>query len=338
MELPGFFNAGRGFKLRTILCDMLGIRYPILQGAMGSIGPRKIAGPVLVAAVSNAGGLGILPTWGRSALELQGEIRQTKLLTRKPFGVNLVPLSPEFIAERIRVIIEEGVSVVTTGRGDPRERTVQKLKREGITVIPVVPTVALARRVEEEGADAVVASGAEAGGHVGQVAAMPLVPQVVDAVKIPVIAAGGIADGRGIAAALVLGACGVQLGTRFLATRESGLLEPAAQVLLKSTDEDTAVTPVLTGKPVRIIADEKVRRMLNELKETTDDATRTEIISELRRRAKTENSQVILPGGQGAGLIREILGAEEVIQRLVKETRESLKRLNMVETAGTQSL
>ncbi len=313
--------------MRTELCDLLGIEYPILQGAMGSLGPRKIAGPTLVAAVSNAGGLGILPTWGRTVNELRKEIRQTKSLTSKPFGVNLVALSPEFITTRMRVIIEEGVSIVTTGRGDPRTKTVQKLKKEGITVIPVVPTVALARRVEEEGADAVIASGAEAGGHVGQVATLPLVPQVVDAVNIPVIAAGGIADGRGIAAAFALGACGVQLGTRFLATRESGVSDLVFQILLKARDEDTAVTPVLTGKPVRIIANEEVRRMVNELREASDEVKRKEIISELRRRVKVEDKQQIIPGGQGVGLIHEILPVNEVIQRLVKETQQVIMKI-----------
>ena len=316
----------------TILCDMLGIKYPILQGAMGSIGPRKIAGPVLVAAVSNAGGLGILPTWSRTAQELQEEIRQTKLLTKKPFGVNLVPLNPEFIAERMRVIIEEGVSIVTTGRGDPREKTVQKLKKEGITVIPVVPTVTLACRVEEEGADAVIASGAEAGGHVGQVATLPLVPQVVDAVKIPVIAAGGIADGRGIAAAFALGACGVQLGTRFLATWESGVADSGLQVILKSVDEDTAVTPVLTGKPVRILANEEVRKMVHEIEKISDEKKRKEIISELRKQTKGEDEQQIIPGGQAAGLIHEILSVDEVIRRLIKETQQVLEYFKTINT------
>lgn len=316
-------------RLYTGICDLLGIDYPILQGAMGSLGPRKIAGPRLVAAVSNAGGLGILPTWNRTTQELREEIRQTKLLTNKPFGVNLVPLNLEFVAERMRVIIEEGVSIVTTGRGDPREKTVQKLKKEGITVIPVVPTVALARRVEEEGADAVVASGTEAGGHVGQVATLPLVPQVVDAVKIPVIAAGGIADGRGIVAALALGACGVQLGTRFLATRESGATEAAFRVLLRSSEEDTAVTSVLTGKPVRIIANEETRRIARDIKETLDEVRRKELVSELRGRAKQEGEEQVIPGGQVVGLIREILTVDEVIKRLVEEAEGVLKQLNL---------
>ena len=203
----------------TDLCDLLSIRFPILQGAMQGAG-----GPVLAAAVSNAGGLGVLPTFGGTEKQLRDDITVTQMLTKRPFGVNIIAIGPAFTESRARIVVEMDVPIVTTGRGDPGTPIVQMLRQSGITVVPVVPSVAHALRVEEEGADAIVASGTEAGGHVGQVATLPLVPQVVDAVNVPVIAAGGFADGRGFLAALALGASGVQFGTRFIASPESELM------------------------------------------------------------------------------------------------------------------
>ena len=232
----------------TRLCDLLGIRYPILQGAMQGAG-----GPELVAATSNAGGLGVLPTFGGTEKQLRADIEAARKLTSKPFGVNITPIGPAFTESRARIIAELEVPVVTTGRGDPGTPIVQMLKESGIIVIPVVPTVAHARRVEEEGADAIVASGTEAGGHVGRVATLPLVPQVVDAVQLPVVAAGGIADGRGFLAALALGACGVQLGTRLIASSESDAPNRFKQRVVEAHETDTLVTSMLTGKPVRTI-------------------------------------------------------------------------------------
>lgn len=313
--------------MNNVLCKMLGIKYPIFQGAMGSIGKTKIAGPTLVSAVSDAGGLGILPTWSRSSEELRREIRKTRDLTDKPFAVNIVPLSHEFFQKRAKVVIEEGISIVTTGRGDPRAENVRELKAEGITVIPVVPTVALAKRLEEEGADALIASGTEAGGHVGNVATMPLVPQVVDAVEIPVIAAGGIGDARGIVASLALGACGVQLGTLFLATTEVGLSPLSHQVLIKSCDEDTAVTRALTGKPVRVVTGHDGKKLILSEKAASENELK-KIYAEVSGLAKIESEGQVIPGGQATGLIHEILSTEELIQKLVRETGKLLGQLS----------
>ncbi|MEE4352738.1 MAG: nitronate monooxygenase [Desulfatiglans sp.] len=313
--------------MANVICKMLGIQYPIFQGAMGSVGKRKIAGPLLVSAVSNAGGLGILPTWGRSSEDLRQEIRKTRELTDKPFAVNIVPLGREFFTNRAHVVIEEGISIVTTGRGDPEAKNVQELKSKGITVIPVVPTVALAKRLEREGADAVIASGAEAGGHVGEVATMPLIPQVVDAVKLPVIAAGGIGDARGIAASLALGACGVQLGTLFLATKEVGLSPLSHQVLIKSGDEDTAVTRALTGKPVRVVTGPEGKKLIRNEKTASEDELK-HIYAEVSKLAKTESKGQIIPGGQVTGLIHDVLSTKELIHKLVLETGELLRRLS----------
>jgi enoyl-[acyl-carrier protein] reductase II len=202
----------------TVICDLLGIRHPILQGAMQGGG-----GVELVAAVCEAGGLGVLPTFGGTDQKLRADIAAVRARTDRPFGVNIMPMG-RGIAERCSATcIELGVPVVTTGRADPGEAVVRRLKEAGIKVVSVIPTVEHARRMEAEGVDAVIASGAEAGGHVGTVATLPLVPQVVDALKIPVVAAGGIGDGRGFLAAFALGAVGIQMGTRFMATTESDL-------------------------------------------------------------------------------------------------------------------
>ena len=204
MSSPYPANRDTG-PFHTELCRMPSIRHPIIQGALGGVGS-----PALVAAVSNSGGLGVLPTWGVPLEQLRINIRRTRELTPRPFGINITPIGPSFARTRADVIVEEGVGVVTTGRADPRQPIVSFLKQHGVRVIAVVPTVRHARRMETEGVDVVVASGSEAGGHVGRVATLPLVPQVVDVVKIPVVAAGGIADGRGLVAVLFLGACGIR--------------------------------------------------------------------------------------------------------------------------------
>jgi enoyl-[acyl-carrier protein] reductase II len=202
----------------TSICDLLGIRHPILQGAMQGGG-----GVELVAAVSAAGGLGVLPTFGGTDRKLKDDIAGVRARTAMPFGVNIMPMGRGITQRCAATCIELGVPIVTTGRADPGEAVVRRLKAAGIKVVSVIPTVEHARRMEGEEVDAVVASGSEAGGHVGTVSTLPLVPQVVDAVKIPMLAAGGIGDARGFIAALALGAVGIQMGTRFMATTESDL-------------------------------------------------------------------------------------------------------------------
>lgn len=238
----------------TVLCDMLGIRYPLLMGAMQGAGK-----PRLVAAVSEAGGLGVLPTFGESEADLLRQIAETRALTDKPFGVNITPVGRAFTEKRAAICIEQNIPVVTTGLGDPGPDAVGAMRSHGIKVIPVVPTVRHALRVEAEGADAVVASGTEGGGHVGHVSTLPLVPQVVDAVKVPVVAAGGIGDGRGFLAALALGAVGAQLGTRLICTPEAQDPGWYKQAILDTNEEGTVITKALTGKTTRAFATPEVR-------------------------------------------------------------------------------
>lgn len=296
--------------IHTRLCDLLAIRYPILQGAMQGAG-----GPELVAAVSNAGGLGVLPTFGGTEKQLRADIAATRTLTRRPFGVNITPIGPAFTESRAKIIAELEVPIVTTGRGDPGTPIVQMLKESGITVIPVVPTVAHARRVEEEGADAIVASGTEAGGHVGHVATLPLVPQVVDAVHVPVVAAGGIADGRGFVAALALGACGIQLGTRLIATPESDARESFKRRVLDATETDTLVTRVLTGKPVRTIATSALREYEAALL-TGDDAG---ALRRQYRQASRERKEFAAVAGQISGMVNDIKSVQQVFDDILRE-------------------
>lgn len=307
----------------TRLCDLLSIRYPILQGAMQGAG-----GPVLAAAVSNAGGLGVLPTFGGTEKQLRSDIEATRMLTEHPFGVNITPIGPAFTESRARIIVELEVPIVTTGRGDPGTPIVQMLKQAGIIVVPVVPTVAHARRVEAEGADAIVASGMEAGGHVGHVATLPLVPQVVDAVDLPVIAAGGIADGRGFLAALALGACGIQLGTRFIASLESDAAERFKQRVLDAGDADTLVTRVLTGKPVRTIATKSLREYETRLLEGLDSG-------ELRRtyrEVSQERGEFAAVAGQISGLVNDIRSVQEIIDDIIAEAAKLTDELQRTKT------
>ena len=239
--------------MKTIICEMLGIEYPIFQGAMA-----WIANASLAAAVSQAGGLGII-AGGTAPVELiRDEVRKAKEITSKPIGVNIMLLSP-YADEMAKMVCEEGIKVVTTGAGTPG-KYMDMWKAHDIKVIPVVPSVAIAKRMVRSGADAVVAEGTEAGGHVGELTTMVLVPQIVDAVDVPVIAAGGIGDGRGMAAAFMLGADAVQIGTRFLTAYECTIHKNYKKKVLNAKDIDTVVTGRRTGHPVRIIKNKLSRR------------------------------------------------------------------------------
>ncbi|KGL46778.1 2-nitropropane dioxygenase [Listeria newyorkensis] len=306
------------------ITELLHIKYPIMQGAMA-----QIAKAPLVAAVSNAGGLGIIASGGMSGEELRAEIQKTKALTDKPFGVNLMLMMTN-IEELTAVIIEEGVKVVTTGAGTPK--TYMPIWKEaGITVIPVVPSVLIARKMEQLGADAVVAEGTEAGGHVGETTTMALLPQVVDAVSIPVIAAGGIGDGRGIAAAFALGAQGVQIGTRFLATDECPVHENFKLACLKAKDRDTVVTGRRNGAPVRSIKN----KMIKEYQRLEDENVDRDVLEELTlgslrkavQEGDTENGSVM--AGQITGMITEIKPVDALIQEMMTQATETASALTV---------
>lgn len=306
------------------ITELLHIKYPIMQGAMA-----QIAKAPLVAAVSNAGGLGIIASGGMSGEELRTEIQKTKALTDKPFAVNLMLMMTN-IEELTAVIIEEGVKVVTTGAGTPK--TYMPIWKEaGITVIPVVPSVMIARKMEQLGADAVVAEGTEAGGHVGETTTMALLPQVVDAVSIPVIAAGGIGDGRGIAAAFALGAQGVQIGTRFLATDECPVHENFKLACLKAKDRDTVVTGRRNGAPVRSIKN----KMIKEYQRLEDENVDRDVLEELTlgslrkavQEGDTENGSVM--AGQITGMITEIKPVDALIQEMMTQATETASALTV---------
>jgi enoyl-[acyl-carrier protein] reductase II len=309
----------------TRLCELLSIRYPILQGAMQGAG-----GPVLAAAVSDAGGLGVLPTFGGTETQLRSDIEAVRLLTQRPFGVNITPIGPAFTESRARIVIELEVPIVTTGRGDPSTPIVQMLKQAGIIVVPVVPTVEHALRVEAEGADAIVASGTEAGGHVGRVATLPLVPQVVDAVSVPVIAAGGIADGRGFLASLALGACGIQMGTRFIASLESDASEHYKQRVLDAGNADTLVTKVLTGKPVRTIATDSLREYEARRLEELDSGD----LRRAYREKSEERGEYAAVAGQISGLVSDIRGVQEIIDGILGEAAALIDEIQQTKMMG----
>lgn len=299
------------------ICELLGIEYPIIQGAMAWIADASLA-----SAVSNAGGLGIVACGNADADWVRSEIRRTKELTEKPFGVNVMLLNPHTDAI-MDVICEEGVSVVTTGAGNPG-KYIPKLKEHGIKVIPVVASVALAIRVERVGADAVIAEGQEGGGHIGEATTMALVPQVVDAVQIPVIAAGGIADGRGITAAYMLGAKGVQVGTRFLVAKECTVSQNYKDMILKAKDTDTIPTGRSTGHPVRVLKNKLARDILA-LEKRCADPSEIEKIGTGALRAAVKDGDVVngsVMSGQIAGMVNKEQTAKEMIEEMFKEAAE----------------
>ena len=296
------------------ICNLLNIKYPIFQGGMAWVSDSSLA-----AAVSNAGGLGIIAGGNAPASFVREEIRKAKELTDKPFGVNIMLLS-ENANELSEIVIEEGVKVVTTGAGNPG-KYMEKWKKAGIKVVPVVASVALAKRMERAGADAIIAEGCEAGGHIGKLTTMVLVPQVVDAVNIPVIAAGGIGDGRGIAAVFMLGAKGVQVGTRFLVADECTIHDNYKEAVLKSKDIDTVVTGRATGHPVQVIKNKLAREYMNLEKKNAP----MEKIEELGRGAlrkavkdgDIENGSLM--AGQISGLINKRQSAKEIIEEIFNE-------------------
>ncbi|MBC7250923.1 MAG: enoyl-[acyl-carrier-protein] reductase FabK [Anaerolineae bacterium] len=309
--------------IKTRLCTMLGITHPIIQGGMA-----WVATPELVAAVSEAGGLGILGGGNAPPDYVRDQIRETRRRTDKPFGVN-IPLFTPYLDDVVQVCIEERVAVVATGAGNPAP-VVPPLKEAGIVIIPVVGSVALAKRVERMGVDAIVAEGMESGGHIGDVATLPLIPQVVDAVDIPVIAAGGFADGRGLAAALALGAAGIQMGTRFICTTECIAHHNYKEKIVRANDRATITTGHRLGHPVRAIKNPMTRKF-QEL-EREADISEEELI-ELgtgKLRLAVEQGDMVngsVMAGQISGLIHDIVPAQELIERIVSEAEAILNQM-----------
>lgn len=308
----------------TVLCDLLGIRYPILQGAMQGGG-----GVALVAAVSEAGGLGVLPTFGGTDQKLRADIASVRARTDRPFGVNIMPMGRGITERCAATCIELGIPIVTTGRADPGEAVVRRLKDAGIRIVSVIPTVAHARRMEAEGVDAVVASGAEAGGHVGTISTLPLVPQVVDAVKIPVLAAGGIGDARGFLAAFALGAVGIQMGTRFMATAESDLNDWGREQLLAMQETDTIVTRAMTGATVRCIRTPEIVAYEEALARGADVAEMKELTRIVRgsRYAEDKSDRRQSAAGQVAGLIADVVPVRALIEGMLRDAARLAERL-----------
>ncbi len=306
--------------MKTQITDLLGIESPIIQGGMAWVAEYHLA-----AAVSEAGGLGLIGAASAPAQWVRDQIRAARELTDKPFGVNIMLMSP-YAEEVAHVVAKEGVSVVTTGAGSP-EKYIQLWKEAGIKVIPVVASVALARRMERCGADALVAEGCESGGHIGELTTMTLVPQVADAVNIPVIAAGGIADGRGIAAAFMLGAEGVQMGTHFIVTTESQVHENYKNSVLKAKDIDTKVTGRSTGHPVRALRNRMTKEYLKleaagasfeELEHLTLGGLQKAVV-------EGDVANGSLMAGQSAGLVKEALSCKDLICKLTREAEALLK-------------
>lgn len=298
------------------VCEILGTEYPIIQGAMARIATAELAG-----AVSNGGGLGIIAAGGAPVEWVKEQIDKCRAITDKPFGVNIMLLADN-VDELVDLLIEEKVAVVTTGAGNPG-KYIPRFKEAGIKVIPVVANVTLAKRVQRAGADAIVAEGCEAGGHIGETTTMAMIPQMVDALDIPVIAAGGIADGRGLAAAYMLGAEGVQVGTRFLVAEECIVSQPYKEMVLKAKDSSTVATGRFTGHPVRVLKNKLSRQML-ELEKTQD-------LEEFERLGTGALSRAVLQGdvehgsvmsGQVAGLVNKEQPAAEIIREMFEEAEK----------------
>lgn len=308
-----------------MLNKLLNIKYPIIQGAMANIATAEFA-----ACVSQCGGLGIIATGSLSAEQTRIEIQKCKQLTNQPFGVNIMLMNP-YASEIVNVIIEEGVPVVTTGAGNPGAY-MAKFKEAGIKVFPVVPSVGLAKRMERAGADALIVEGGESGGHVGEMTTMALVPQVVDAVNIPVIAAGGIADGRGMIAAFALGACGVQVGTCLLVADECPIHENYKEAVIKAKDTDTVVTGKSVNTPVRSLKNQMTREYLKleghiESREELEKLT----LGGLRKAVHdgdVKTGSVMM--GQIAGMIQEKKPMQQILNEMMESTEAVYQSLSKV--------
>ena len=306
----------KGTAMKDIT-ELLGIRYPVVQGGMARVAEHRLA-----AAVSNGGGLGVIASGSADPDFVRGQIRQARGLTDRPFGVNIIVISP-FADDIAQLAIDEKVGVVTTGAGSPA-KYIEAMKAAGITVIPVVASAALAKRMERAGADAVIAEGCEAGGHIGETTTMNLIPQVADAVSIPVIAAGGIADGRGAAAAFMLGAKGVQVGTRFLCAEEAVVSQAYKDRVIAAGDTDTVVTGRFTGHPVRVLRNKLTREILAKEKGEITLEEFEELMSGTLRKAVVDGDADYgsLMSGQSAGLVKKVQPAAVIIEEIVDGMRD----------------
>lgn len=295
------------------ITEMLGIKYPIIQGAM-----QDVAKAGLVAAVSNAGGLGGLASGQDTPEQVREEIRKVKELTDKPFAVNLMFLNKK-VPEIVDVVIEEGVKIVTTGAGTPK-LYMPKLKEAGIKVMPVIPNVKIAKKMEELGVDAVIAEGMESGGHIGTMTSQTLWPQVVDAVKIPVIAAGGIADNRGVKAAMAMGAEGVQCGTIFSISKESPVGDNWKKVIIESKDTSIGVIGTKMGVASRIVVNKKAKELYELEDKMTDKLKFNQLLDEAYQKAVYQDDveNGIIFAGSVAGMIHESKSAAEIISDLMR--------------------
>ena len=307
--------------MKTRITDLLGIEQPILQGGMAWVAEHHLA-----AAVSEAGGFGLIGAASAPAEVVREEIRKAKKLTDKPFGVNIMLLSP-YAEEVAHVVAEEGVRAVTTGAGNP-EKYMGLWKRAGIRVIPVVASVAMAKRMERCGADAVVAEGMESGGHIGAQTTMSLVPQVVDAVSIPVIAAGGIADGRGFAASVMLGAEAVQMGTRFVVAKESIVHQNYKDRVIKAKDIDSEVTGTTHGHPIRCLRNQMTREYLKMEKAGASFEELEKITLGSLRKAVMEGDVIngTVMAGQSAGLVKEEQTCRQIIDEVMEQAEILLRK------------
>lgn len=308
--------------IKSRICDLLAIQYPIFQGGMAWVATGELA-----AAVSEAGGLGIIGAGHAPADWVRGEIQKVKAKTSKPFGINVMLMSP-FVEDVMKVVLEERVPVITTGAGNPG-KYVLSLKAIGTKVIPVVASVALARRLERAGVDALIAEGMESGGHIGETSTLPLVPQVVDAVSIPVIAAGGIVDGRGLLAAFALGAEGVQMGTRFMCAEECTIPLKVKEAIIKAKDRDTTVTGRSTGHPVRCLDNRFTREFAQLEKEGITQAELEKLGAGKLRLAMVEgdveNGSVM--SGQVAGAVIRIEPAAAIIRDVMEGVQREIGKL-----------
>lgn len=306
------------------LNELLKIKYPIIQGGMANIATGEFA-----ASVSNAGGLGLIGSGGMNAKMLKEEIQKCKKLTDHPFGVNIMLLNPE-AKEMAQIVIKEQVPIVTTGAGNPGIY-MKMWKEAGIKVFPVVPSVALAKRLERAGADALIVEGCEAGGHIGEATTMALVPQVVENVSIPVIAAGGIASGKQLLAAFALGACGVQIGTVLLASQECPIHENYKQAILKAKDTSTTVTGRINGTPVRILKNKMAKTYIQKEKEGADMMELEKYTLGSLKKAVFEGNEDegSLMAGQVAGMVHEIKPVQQILQEMMDELKEAYQNLEI---------